>query len=214
MSDRDQAQAPNPYIKICGVTRPDDAALAAKLGATHLSCVMTAESPWFVPPAQAKDIAQAAGKKVRAILSSRNATVETVLEAVRQSGIKSVQLANYREPDAQAVEKAGCTVFRVHEVPTGANMLPPLTPEPSERSPAVLQVAAVGSGLTFPWEILGTDAPAATFIAGGVRPENVCALLTHHPYGIAINSGLESEPGIKDPDRMQLFFETIAEALE
>lgn len=200
-------------VKICGVTRPEDASLAAELGATHLSCVIAPDSPWHTTPALVKEIAHAAGKKVKVLLSFRNATVDVVIEMAKQSGTKLVQVAGLKEPDVQILEKSGLTVYRVHEVPTGVNMLPPLLPEPTEKSPAILQVAATGSGLTFPWEILGAEAPHATFIAGGVRPENVCALLTHDPWGIAVNTGVEVEPGIKNPDRMAMLFETIGDAL-
>lgn len=196
-------------VKICGITRPEDAALVAELGATHLSCVMTPESPWYVPPSDLREIQHAAGKKVRIVLAFRSTPIETVMDVSKQTGIKHVQIASYKEADAQAMEKAGLTVYRTHEVPTGANMLPPLLPEPSDKAPAILQVSVTGTGLTFPWEILGAEAPKGTFIAGGVRPENICALLTHRPWGVALNTGIEREPGVKDPDRLALFFETL-----
>ncbi len=196
-------------IKICGLTRPADAALAVELGATQVGCVMSADSPRAVTPAQAKEIFLAAGRKVRHVLVFRAAARDVITESARIAGTKHVQLAAFLEIDASTLEKAGLSVCRVHEVPTGANMLPPLLPEPTEKSPAILMAAAAGTGLTFPWEILAAEAPHATLIGGGVRPENVCALLTHHPYGLDITSGIEIEPGIKDPDRMALLFETL-----
>ena len=144
-------------VKICGITRPEDAALAAELGATHLSCVLTAGTALSVTSSTAREVQLAAGKKVKLILSFRTPALEAVLEASKAVGTRHVQITGLKEPELVPFEKAGLVLYRVHEVPTGANLLPPLTPAPTEKAPATLQVSAAGARLTFPLEILGNE---------------------------------------------------------
>jgi phosphoribosylanthranilate isomerase len=76
-------------------------------------------------------------------------------------------------------------------------------------TPALLDVGGGGSGRSFDWDLLGTEAPPFTFVAGGIRPENVEALLEHRPYGIDLASGVESEPGVKDEEKLRELFDRI-----
>lgn len=197
-------------LMVSGVTRQEDAALAVRLGATWIGCTISAESPRGIDPAHAKEIFSTLGKKVRGVLEFRRAPVADIQAAAAAAGAKAVRCFGTPEADLQVLEKGGLTVFRIHDIPSGCNLLPNLAPEPSEKSPAIMQPSSAGNGLTFPWEILGEEAPHATFISGGVRPENVCALITHTPYGIDICSGIESAPGIKDHERMRLFFQSAS----
>jgi phosphoribosylanthranilate isomerase len=73
----------------------------------------------------------------------------------------------------------------------------------------VLDVAAGGSGRRFDWALLGGRAPYATFIAGGITPDNVGALLRHAPWGIDVSSGVESAPGVKDGGRLKALFASL-----
>lgn len=196
-------------IKICGLTRPEDAELVTKMGATHVGCVMVHDSPRCVNADEAKEVFKASGSKTIHVLVFRASAPSTVREMAKAAGTKHVQLHHFNESEAEELEEGGFTVYRVFEVPSGSNVLPPMLPEPARKRPGVLDVAGGTTGITFPWEILGNQAPKATFISGGVRPENVCALLTHKPFGIDISSGLEIEHGVKDPDRIQLLFDTL-----
>ena len=194
---------------IAGLTRPQDAALAIELGATDLGCEIMADSPRRVTPERAKEIFQTATRKTECMLMFQSAPADEVIAAAEAAGVNSVMMSAGFEPEICAVEATGITVYRIHEVPTGTNLLPPLLPEPSRKQPVLLTVSATAHQVTFPWEILGNEAPEHTIVGGNVRPENVCALLTHHPFGILVNSGLELEPGIKDADRMTQLFDTL-----
>lgn len=197
-----------PKVKVCGLTRPEDAEVALEIGATHLGCVLVPDSPRRVEIGQAREIRAAAGKaELVLVFGPENA--ESIREAAEQVGTKSVQVYGGEPEEMEALEKAGFKVYRVHEIPSGSNLLPPLLPPPSPKRPCVLDVAQGASGITFPWEILGTEAPDGAFISGNVRPENVCALMTHSPYGIDVSTGVEYMPGIKDRDRLKLLFAAI-----
>ena len=196
-------------VKISGITRPEDAEMVVKAGTTHVGCVMVPEWPQRVSTSQAKEIFAAVPRRTIKVLVFRGEGAETVMEAAQAVGTTHVQLYGYQEPDALALEGKGFTVYRTHEVPTGTNLLPPMLPEPTAARPAVLDVTGGASGITFPWEILGHEAPGGIFVSGGVRPENVCALLTHQPYGIDLTEGVERTAGVKDKDRVDLLFEAM-----
>jgi phosphoribosylanthranilate isomerase len=196
-------------IKICGMTRPEDAELATSLGARLIGCTTDPVNPRAVTPAIAKEIFVAGGKNVTKVLCFRGGDRELIAESAKKAGTKHVQLDQYVESVAQELEDEGFTVYRMYRVPVGTNMLPLVHPEATEARPAVLRVADGKDDLTFPWDLLGNDAPLATFISGNVRPENVCALLTHRPYGIDVCRGVERTMGVKDQDRMIMFFDTL-----
>jgi phosphoribosylanthranilate isomerase len=202
-----------PCIKICGLTRPEDARLAVELGATHVGCVLVAGSPRSVTSEEAKRVFDAAGGDVQHVLVFKNEKPAVVAERARDVGTSHVQLYSFSEEACLQLEDENLTVYRVHNLPPDARSMPPLYPVPREDRPALLDVGGGGSGRTFSWEILGNRAPHATFIAGGVRPENVGSLLKRRPYGIDLSSGVEARPGIKDPARLRLFFETLENSL-
>ena len=95
------------------------------------------------------------------------------------------------------------------DVSEEARAIPTFDSEPSKKRPALLDVGGGGSGRCFDWNLLGAEAPAFTFVAGGIRPENVESLLDHRPYGIDLSSGVESEPGVKDEGKLHRLFERI-----
>ena len=198
-----------PLVKICGLTRPEDSRLAVRLGATHVGCVMAPETPRCVSVEQARTVFQAAGERVRRVLVFRRQEASAILEMARGVRTTDVQLHEMPEEDALLLEKEGMTVYRVQRVDSDIKTLPVLTPEPTPKRPVLLDVGGGGSSTTFRWEVLGDEAPRGVFIAGGIRPDNVAALLLHHPYGVDLSSGVESSPGVKDPARMTAFFEAV-----
>ena len=73
----------------------------------------------------------------------------------------------------------------------------------------MFDVGGGGSGRAFDWRILGERAPERAFIAGGLRPENIGRLLPFRPWGVDVSSGIESAPGVKDPERLRRFFDLL-----
>ena len=106
---------------------------------------------------------------------------------------------------------AGVRVYPVLLITADATRLPQPDTEPTDDEPAVLDTGG-GTGIRFPWRLLAGGAPAHTFIAGGVRPDNVACLLAYRPWGIDLASGVESAPGIKQPAAMAALFASVAAA--
>ena len=198
-----------PLIKICGLTRPEDARLAVALGATHIGAVRTESSPRWVSAAHARDVFAAAEGKAETVFVFKDIPVRQVIEDAKVSGARGVQLYDASDDDVRALASEGYRVYRVYRMEQDSSSLPRFEPPPNEAQPALLDVGGGGSGRRFDWTLLGERAPRATFIAGGIRPDNVRALLKHRPYGIDLASGVESAPGVKDGTKLRALFEEV-----
>jgi phosphoribosylanthranilate isomerase len=201
-----------PFVKICGLKRVEDARLAARLGATHVGVVRAPSSPRCASLDEARAIFDAASGAVAGVLVFKGVAVGQIVDDARRAGAAGVQLFEFDEADALRVESEGIRVYRVFHLAPDARALPPLVPEPSEERPAMLDVGSGGSGKRFDWRLLGERAPRATFVAGGIDPENVVELLRYRPYGIDLSSGVEFAPGVKDAARLEALFHGIQEA--
>ena len=198
-----------PRVKICGLRRIEDALLAVELGATHIGCVRDPSSPRCGPLDEAAAIFEAIGGRATTVLVAKGLSRETLLHEARCTEAQAVQLFDFSLGDVVALESGGYHVYRVYCLDERASALPIIDPAPTERSPVMLDVGGGGSGRAFDWSILGERAPRATFIAGGVRPDNVRELLDHYPYGIDLSSGVERSPGIKDASKLQSLFREV-----
>jgi len=140
----------------------------------------------------------------------RDVPLEEVLSDASTSGADWVQLYHASDSDVRRVESEGLRALRVYDLSEEVRRLPAFATEPSADRPALLDVVGGGSGRRFDWDLLGAAAPAFTFVAGGIRPENVDDLLDHRPYGIDLSSGVErGEPGLKDEAKLRRLFDRI-----
>ncbi len=200
-----------PKIKICGVRRAPDAQLAIDLGATHIGCVLAKDSPRCATPEEVREIAASVASAARIILVFRDPSVEEVAEASAVTGVLNVQVHGVDESFCSQLEARGLSVHRVYPVTPDTTGLPKPRVVPTEVCPAFLDVGRGGAGRPFDWGMLGGQAPHATFIAGGVTPDNVSKLLEQKPWGVDLSSGVESAPGVKDPEKLRRLFAVLAE---
>lgn len=198
-----------PGVKICGIKRLRDAERALSLGATHIGVVRTESSPRAATAEEARAIFETLSGRVVTVLVCRDLPIDRVVRDAKASRCDWVQLYQAVDSDVERLEAEGFRVLRVHGVREDASELPPLSPPPTEERPALLDVGGGGSGRSFDWSLLGATPPAFTWIAGGIRPDNVEALLAHRPHGIDLASGVESAPGVKDPTKLEALFSRI-----
>jgi phosphoribosylanthranilate isomerase len=199
----------SPLVKICGLKRVEDAELAVSLGASFVGAVRTRDSPRRVSVEEARALFSRVGSKAAPVLVFRDYTLEDVLSDARASGADWVQLYHASDSDVRRIESEGLHVLQVYAMSEHARQLPAFSREPAADRPALLDVGGGGSGQTFDWSLLGSKAPGFTFVAGGIRPENVSALLERRPYGIDLSSGVEREPGVKDEGKLRKLFDRI-----
>lgn len=203
--------------KICGLTRPADAALAVRLGASRLG-VIFAGGPRQVSLNQARAIVAAAdGVPVLGVFG--NQSTEEIVAIIAATGLRGAQLHRAGpRPRAAALRHAGYEVWGVATL-DAADTVERRIAEASEGADVVLVEPRAadgrgGHGLALSAPLVGAVRSAASTVrwalAGGLRPETVAdAIRLGGPDLVDVSSGVESAPGIKDPERLARFLEII-----
>ncbi len=197
-------------IKICGLTRPDDARLAVEAGATAIGMVFWPNSPRAVTLAQAEAIAGAVGSEILTVGVFVDATRDQLDLVMRRVPLGAVQLHGQESPGF--VEVLPWPVIKAVAVPA-AGPLPDLSPWTGVR--VLLDVhdpeRRGGTGQTVDWErAAALAATRPVILAGGLNPGNVAhAVRQVRPAGIDVSSGVERSPGVKDQARMRALVEAV-----
>jgi phosphoribosylanthranilate isomerase len=201
-------------VKVCGITRLEDAYVAADLGAFAIGFIFWPASPRFIDAERARLIIRAlppfvtpVGVFVDQPQDDVNALAETV-------GLAAVQLHGNETPaycdgiNRRVIRAIGLRekmdVRLIDEWPSSVTLLLDAY-DPEKRG---------GTGRPVDWTVAADVASVRpTILSGGLRPENVgAAITTVRPYAIDVSSGVEARPGVKDPERLRAFFEAVAEA--
>ena len=201
-------------VKVCGLTRVDDAALACKLGASAIGMVFWEKSPRVVDTQRATQIVQALPADVTSVGVFVNADLAWVCDVVAEVGLGAVQLHGEESPaycQAMPVEVLKAVSIKSADDVQRALTLPEeVTPlvdvhDPERRG---------GTGVTVDWTTAARLArERRVFLAGGLSAANIAdAIDIVRPYGIDVSSSLESSPGTKDPVRMRSFFAAVGTA--
>lgn len=201
-------------IKCCGMTRVEDAVLAAQLGADAIGMVFTARSKRQVSIAQAQAIVRALPPFVGTValfMDDDAAFVDEVIAAV-QPGL--LQFHGNERDDWCA--QFGRRFLKAIAMGEGAAALPRLRDYP-QASGLLLDGhglgEAGGSGKAFDWSLMPTDLAQPLILAGGLNPNNVAdAVRIARPWAVDVASGVESAPGIKDPVKLRGFIDAVRTA--
>lgn len=198
-------------VKVCGITRPEDARAAREAGADWLGLVLKGESPRLVSVARAAAIVAEAPERIMVGVMV-GAPPEEALRLAREAGMQRLQLhlvdaagwpADFPLPVAFAV-----TVDRDGQLSA---------PPPPLRHLLMLDTADAllpgGTGRSFPWDAaarIATGRPV--LLAGGLDGGNVAAAIEQvRPFGVDASSRLESAPGIKDAEKVRRFVAAVRE---
>ena len=199
-------------VKFCGITNPDDAAEAVRLGAWAIGLIHFHGSPRNVDPAVAGEIAAAFRRKCEVVGVFVNPTLEEVARAVEDEGLTMVQLNGAEGASfcAEVQRRTGLKVAKAIHVASAAD----IHAAEAFRTDFHLfdrrgKGLWGGTGESFDWSLLRehrSEIPA--IVAGGLRPDNVAeAIAVTHPFAVDVASGVEAEPGRKDHAAMAAFFE-------
>lgn len=199
-------------VKVCGVTRAEDARLAVELGASAVGFVFWPDSPRATTPAAVRAIVGQLPAFVASVGVFVNQPADEVLEIAGRAGIGVIQLHGDENPadyaghgfqivKAVAVDDA-FTPSRLDLVPAEATVLLDAH-DPVRRG---------GTGRTIDWSLAASAARRRPVIlSGGLTPGNVQeALRRVRPHALDVASGVESAPGIKDSSRLRAFFAAVA----
>jgi phosphoribosylanthranilate isomerase len=191
------------FIKICGTTSEEDALLAVAMDADAIGFVF-APSPRQISPTIARDIAKRLPPEVMTVGVFRNEAPRRVVDIMQFAGLECAQLHGHERPEqARWIRKRLPRVFQAFAAGD-----PAVTRAREYGVDAVLlDNPAPGSGQVFDWA-LASEVPTGIklMIAGGLTPENVSgAVAAVQPWGVDVVSGVEKEPGVKDPVKLRAF---------
>jgi phosphoribosylanthranilate isomerase len=208
-------------IKFCGLTRPEDARMAAALGAAYVG-VIFAGGPRELTPERAKSVLSDVPGTVRRVGVFARQTTAEIQQVVELVGLDVVQLHGESTPERIGELRAsvGAAIWPVVRV-SGA--LPSETVGLIAASDGLLLDAFSpsglgGTGVSFGWAAVAEElrmirGEKPIILAGGLRPENVGdAIAALAPDIVDVSSGVESAPGIKDHERMRAFRDAVMHA--
>jgi len=198
-------------VKICGVTRPEDAVAAAALGADAIGLIFHPSSPRYVDIDRARRIVGSLPPWVARVGVFVDREPDDVRETVRSVGLTAVQL--HGDEDRAYVDELRLTVpaIKAIRVTTGWQErltefvgLPILLDHGRSGTPG-------GTGERWNWDDFARAARPVYFIlAGGLTPENAGeAIARLRPDAVDVATGVEQKPGVKDPDKLRRFFAAV-----
>lgn len=205
-------------IKICGITREEDARAAIDAGADALGFVFVPGTPRFIEPERAAAIVHGlppfvsrVGLFVNADPGFIRATLAEVrLDTVQLHGDESPQVGRDLRKQARVIQ-----AFRV-QGPETLDRLPAYRDSSDAwLLDAYVPGAAGGTGARFDWNLAvqARDLGHPLILAGGLKPENIAeAVRQVRPFAIDVSSGVESAPGRKDPDKVRRLIEAARSA--
>jgi phosphoribosylanthranilate isomerase len=199
-------------VKVCGITNLEDALASVDAGAHALGFNFYRRSPRYVEPARAREIVERLPPDVGVFV---NEDCEAVARIVEESGVGAAQLHGDESP-AYCVALKGLRLIKALRV--GDGFAPEQATEYGAESILLDSFSATargGTGHTFDWTLARRtrELVPKLFLAGGLTPENVAeAISSVEPYAVDVCSGVESRPGVKNPDRVREFFAAVRRA--
>lgn len=202
-----------PRIKICGLTRMDEALMCAELGANAIGCVFYPKSPRHLSDGQARDICRALPSSICSVGVFVNEDFAGIMRKVDNCGLKAVQLHGQEPPDLIArLRREGVIVIKA----VFLNGIPPIdSAGSSEASVYLVECAGAalpgGNARAWDWSVArGIPEYLPIILAGGLNPGNVSkAIMAASPDAVDVSSGVEAEPGRKDLGKVRCFIDAV-----
>lgn len=201
-------------VKICGLTRLDEALACVELGADAIGCVFYPPSPRHLSDDRARDLVLNLPPSVVSVGVFVNEPFSIIIRKVERCGLKAVQLHGRESRELVAeLRKAGIFVIKTLFV----NGTPSFDQVATLEASAYLAECAGGplpggNALAWNWSAAaGIAEKNPVILAGGLNPENVSrAIQEALPDALDVSSGVESSPGRKDMEKVKRLLEAVA----
>jgi phosphoribosylanthranilate isomerase len=201
-------------VKICGLTREEDARQAEELGAWALGFIFYPKSPRYITPEAAQKIianrkAPAIGVFVNQMFAAPSIALQTGLKGIQLHGDETPEDCDRLRDNFGGIVIKAFRLMSERDVDTiGAYV--------NHADYALLDSGAGGqyggTGQTFDWSLAKKAARAGMpiLLAGGLNAENITAAIAEvNPFAADLSSGVESAPGIKDPAKLDALFQAL-----
>ncbi len=198
-------------VKICGITRADDALAAVRLGARALGFVFYAPSPRHVTRPHAAEIIRALPPFVSAVGLFVNPEAGEVERVLAQVPLDLLQFHGEETPEFCA--RFEVPYLKAARVRAGVDLLQYARHYGTARGlllDAFAEGAHGGTGTVFDWSLIPRELPCPVILSGGLTPANVAeAIRRVRPWAVDVSSGVEASPGIKDPLKIAAFMKEV-----
>ena len=201
-------------IKICGITRCEDAMTAASAGADAIGFVFHQPSPRYVDPDVAASISRAMPPFVAIVGLFVDVAATRVRDIIERVRLSTLQFQGDETPEFCA--QFSRPYMKAIRVRPGVDLL--------QYDALFLEASALlldayrpgtpgGTGETFDWELVPHDLRSRIVLSGGLTAANVgVGIRRLTPWAVDVSSGVEASPGIKDPDRIEQFVAAVRRA--
>ena len=200
-------------VKICGITRAEDARAACEAGADAIGLVFYPASPRFLSHEQARMLRDELPAFVTAValfVDPSRDEVERVIDRVRPGALQF-----HGDERPEFCERFGLPYLKACRVKEGVDLLEYLRPYMGASgwlADAYVE-AYGGTGTSFDWSVVPRQRPRPLILSGGLTTENVRdAIRRVRPWGVDVSSGVESAKGIKDSARIGAFMAEVRDA--
>lgn len=198
-------------VKICGITRVEDALTAVRHGCDAIGLVFYEQSPRFVTPAQAAEIVAVVPPLVSAVGLFVDAPVDYVRAVMAQVRLDLLQFHGDESP--AYCRQFGMPYLKAVRVKPETNLLQ-YAADFAEAKALLLDTYIAGmpggTGQTFDWALIPREFPKPVILAGGLSAANVGeAVRQARPYAVDVSGGVEREKGIKDADKIAAFMRGV-----
>ncbi|WP_232848833.1 phosphoribosylanthranilate isomerase [Amphritea pacifica] len=201
-------------VKICGITRLEDALAAVESGADALGFVFYAPSPRYVEPAVAEAIIKQLPPFVTTVALFVNASVDQVQTTMAQTGIDLLQFHGDESPEYCA--QFDRPYFKALRMSPDIDVVAETKRFSLARGillDAYRPGVPGGTGEAFDWERIPSDIDKPLILAGGLDQSNVAqAICQVKPYAVDVSGGVEAAKGLKDCEKITSFMNEVARA--
>jgi phosphoribosylanthranilate isomerase len=198
-------------VKICGITRIEDALAAVELGADAIGLVFYAPSPRNVSIAQAKAIVAALPPFVSAVGLFVNEPLDNIKKVLAQVDLNMLQF--HGDESVEDCEQINMPYYKAIRVKADTNLIQYAQIYQSAKAlllDTYSEAAVGGTGMVFDWTLIPAQMPKPVILAGGLNPNNVASAIAQvHPYAVDVSGGVELSKGIKDKDKMTAFMQSV-----
>ncbi len=201
-------------IKICGLTRCEDARSAVDCGADAVGVVFYRPSPRCVSPARAREIVQSLPPFVTTVGVFVNPDRGEVEEALRVGGVSLLQF--HGDESADFCASFGAPYIKAVRIRPGLDLLEYLSPYDAAGAwmlDAYHDDLYGGTGGAFDWDMVPKTLARPIILSGGLNAGNVeVAVRRVRPFAVDVSTGVEASKGIKDAARIAAFIEAVKNA--
>jgi phosphoribosylanthranilate isomerase len=201
-------------IKICGITRIEDALVCAQAGADAIGLVFYPPSPRHVATSQAAAIARALPPFVTTVGLFVNPAAEQVKSVLNEVHLDVLQFHGDEPPEFCA--SFGVPYLKAIRVKAGMDLVQCAIRYQEAQGlllDAYVEGTPGGTGQSFDWKLIPAELPLPVILSGGLEPANIAdAIRSVRPWAVDVSSGVEAVKGIKDAAKIAAFIEGVRSA--